>query len=123
MPYPGKVEHSVMVCVCGGKLPDRPKEMPSGNQKSDILWSILKFCWSNDPKERPSAAQVAKTLSTISRASAADNANPTQMKTVVGIRSPGAPAFETGFDTVLDENHSPIEQVGLLIYRYALKTS
>ncbi|KAF8608901.1 kinase-like protein [Ceratobasidium sp. AG-I] len=64
VPYAEKTEQGVMFCVWQRKLPDRPKEI---DEYSDTLWPLLTSCWSDDPKQRPSAAQVAETMKTVAR--------------------------------------------------------
>ncbi|QRW04366.1 kinase domain protein [Ceratobasidium sp. AG-Ba] len=47
-------------------IPKRPEEhMPSNNAYGDGLWSLLRSCWAHEPKERPTASQVAANMRTL----------------------------------------------------------
>jgi hypothetical protein len=41
------------------KIPKRPEDhIPPDSICGDILWTLLRSCWSNNPQRRPSAADV-----------------------------------------------------------------
>jgi hypothetical protein len=50
----------LMIVVVKKETPKRPEEyIPTGTQHGDILWDLLTQCWSNNPRDRPTAAAVS----------------------------------------------------------------
>ncbi|KAG8706986.1 putative actin patch assembly and actin polymerization protein [Ceratobasidium sp. 394] len=50
--------------------PTRPEaHIPSDSRNGDALWSLLKRCWANEPRERPKASDVAKIMHGFARSS------------------------------------------------------
>ncbi|KAG8684981.1 hypothetical protein FRC08_013377, partial [Ceratobasidium sp. 394] len=69
VPYFGKSEFGVLSAVTIRKeVPARPEEqIPSRSQQGDLLWSLLKRCWANEPTDRPSSSEVAETMQKMTR--------------------------------------------------------
>ncbi|CAE6495540.1 unnamed protein product [Rhizoctonia solani] len=66
VPYYGKNEYNVIRLVTLEKeFPERPKCMPIGEKQADKLWELLASCWSYEPEDRPSAAEVARIMGEI----------------------------------------------------------
>ncbi|KDN36274.1 hypothetical protein RSAG8_10962, partial [Rhizoctonia solani AG-8 WAC10335] len=52
--------------ILKGKLPPRPFHyIPTNSKNGEALWSLLLSCWRFNPKERPTAGEVEKSLSCI----------------------------------------------------------
>ncbi|CAE6489045.1 unnamed protein product [Rhizoctonia solani] len=48
------------------RIPKRPEQyLPPGNEQADRLWSVLKLCWSRNPKDRPRASRIKNVMRTI----------------------------------------------------------
>ncbi|KAG8728311.1 hypothetical protein FRC10_005090, partial [Ceratobasidium sp. 414] len=64
VPYPEKGDRAVMVAVVIKKeFPKRPLEhIPQGSPAGDKLWSLLEKCWTYEPEQRPTAAQVVNVV-------------------------------------------------------------
>ncbi|KAG9077219.1 hypothetical protein FS749_010919, partial [Ceratobasidium sp. UAMH 11750] len=62
VPYSDKSDLRVITTVMVLKEPPtRPEaHIPSDSRNGDALWSLLKRCWANEPRERPKASDVAK---------------------------------------------------------------
>ncbi|QRV88286.1 Tyrosine kinase catalytic domain protein [Ceratobasidium sp. AG-Ba] len=56
-----KQEIRLVLAIVNKKMtPNRPEaEIPTGDERSDRLWTLLGRCWSSEPTERPSANEVA----------------------------------------------------------------
>jgi hypothetical protein len=65
LPYAGEADHAVVVAVAVRKeIPRRPEDhIPSESDHGDILWEMLKRCWSPDPKARPRASEAVAIVS------------------------------------------------------------
>ncbi|QRV97183.1 Tyrosine-protein kinase [Ceratobasidium sp. AG-Ba] len=61
-----KYKHEIQLIaaiVTKGLTPDRPEtEMPTGDERSDKLWSLLGRCWCFEPTERPSASEKGQIM-------------------------------------------------------------
>ncbi|QRV88275.1 Tyrosine-protein kinase [Ceratobasidium sp. AG-Ba] len=63
----------IAAIVTKNLTPDRPEaEIPTGDERSDRLWTLLGRCWSSEPAERPSASEVAETMAQIMAGKAED---------------------------------------------------
>jgi hypothetical protein len=51
-----------MFCVWQKKQPVRPEEISTESKEGNVLWALLTQCWSNDPKQRPTAVDVAEVV-------------------------------------------------------------
>ncbi|CAE7098430.1 unnamed protein product [Rhizoctonia solani] len=49
---------NVISALLKGKLPRRPSEIPVDSVYGNILWSLLRSCWSTNPNNRPTARHV-----------------------------------------------------------------
>ncbi|KAG8723265.1 hypothetical protein FRC09_004047 [Ceratobasidium sp. 395] len=66
LPYTGRNDPAVMMAVLSRRHPKRPEDtIPKDSKQGDTLWSLLKTCWSWDPKERPEAPYVVSAIETI----------------------------------------------------------
>ncbi|CAE6456069.1 unnamed protein product [Rhizoctonia solani] len=66
VPYYGKSETSTMYLVTMRKTPpERPQNMCGPHKTGDQLWNLLLRCWSFEPTERPSSAEVLSVIGTI----------------------------------------------------------
>ncbi|KAG8702545.1 Leucine-rich repeat serine/threonine-protein kinase 2 [Ceratobasidium sp. 395] len=67
VPFSGTKNNLVVIAaIMSRELPARPEEhIPSKSHHGDILWSLLRSCWEFEPVKRPSAADVAKSMSGI----------------------------------------------------------
>ncbi|KAF8756462.1 kinase-like protein [Rhizoctonia solani] len=72
-PYAGKSDRTVVSNVFRSILPHRPNfdDMISDQAEKDKLWNLLIRCWEQDPKLRPTAAEVKNALIEIKEASTA----------------------------------------------------
>jgi len=61
MPYFECIDTVMLLKVQDGEIPQRP---PDGI--ADPVWEFLERCWSKNPMERPSTAQVYESLSKLS---------------------------------------------------------
>ncbi|KAF8145052.1 hypothetical protein K438DRAFT_1442790, partial [Mycena galopus ATCC 62051] len=62
IPFPElKNDAAVMLRVLGG---DRPRRLPacSGPPWLDSLWDLLQICWTENQRERPTAAEIVERL-------------------------------------------------------------
>ncbi|KAG8716344.1 hypothetical protein FRC08_009594 [Ceratobasidium sp. 394] len=68
VPYPGRTMPRVLYHVAIQKeKPARPlQHIPADNDWGDALWDLLMRCWSLEPLERPTAAEVRDRLRAIS---------------------------------------------------------
>ncbi|CAE6438398.1 unnamed protein product, partial [Rhizoctonia solani] len=57
-PYNNLNDRSVILTVCKGMFPARPKEVPVESQYGNILWTVLRSCWSRNPNMRPTVRAV-----------------------------------------------------------------
>ncbi|KAG8714157.1 hypothetical protein FRC08_012297, partial [Ceratobasidium sp. 394] len=65
-PYHGKSEARVVTLIMSNIAPGRPEEhIPPDSRQGDILWSLLLSCWAPEPKERPTASDVAEKMGRI----------------------------------------------------------
>ncbi|KAG9122271.1 hypothetical protein FRC07_001436, partial [Ceratobasidium sp. 392] len=62
VPYFGKTDIGVLSAVAMRKeVPPRPiNQIPTDSRQGDLLWSLLKGCWSNEPSDRPTSLEVAR---------------------------------------------------------------
>ncbi|KAG9121303.1 hypothetical protein FRC07_002781 [Ceratobasidium sp. 392] len=61
-----KNEAAVVMAITKQQHPRRPEStIPTGSKRGDDLWSLLKQCWSWDPKDRPEALFVVRVIETI----------------------------------------------------------
>ncbi|KAG8712772.1 hypothetical protein FRC08_014119, partial [Ceratobasidium sp. 394] len=60
LPWFGKGDQAVVVAVMVmNQHPERPRShMPDNSEHGGLLWSTLKSCWANEPRDRPSAAKL-----------------------------------------------------------------
>ncbi|KAG9082485.1 hypothetical protein FS749_006814, partial [Ceratobasidium sp. UAMH 11750] len=60
LPWFGKGDQAVVVAVMVmNQHPERPRShMPDDSEHGGLLWSTLKSCWANEPRDRPSAAKL-----------------------------------------------------------------
>ena len=54
-------EHQVFLQVLEGQIPPRPS-ISEGAHMSDLLWGLMKECWSREPSKRPDISLVVQTL-------------------------------------------------------------
>ncbi|KAG6908624.1 hypothetical protein DXG01_003949 [Tephrocybe rancida] len=57
-------DFAVMMHVTSGGRPPRPDPPNSVPEMTDDIWSLLERCWIQDPRERPTSADIIHTLST-----------------------------------------------------------
>ncbi|KDQ65064.1 hypothetical protein JAAARDRAFT_52980 [Jaapia argillacea MUCL 33604] len=64
IPFPNLplLHESVIYDVLKGVRPARPLEDPSKPLMSDSLWSLVQWCWAQDPEDRPSAKTLVQAL-------------------------------------------------------------
>ncbi|CUA74283.1 hypothetical protein RSOLAG22IIIB_11100 [Rhizoctonia solani] len=68
LPYNGKREAVIInLVVVKKEPPERPGSIPIGCEGGDKLWDVLVRCWSFEPAARPSASEVARTISQCQR--------------------------------------------------------
>ncbi|CAE6399719.1 unnamed protein product, partial [Rhizoctonia solani] len=66
IPYHGKQDVTVVLLVTVKKqAPERPECIKVGCRTDDKLWELLLRCWNYEPRNRPSANQVATSLAKI----------------------------------------------------------
>lgn len=65
MPWPEKGDYGIMFAVgVDGQIPLRPENtLPSNSHDANVLWTLLVDCWAYAPKDRPSAEDVIKVVS------------------------------------------------------------
>jgi hypothetical protein len=65
LPYQNLVKDALYYKVVVEKaFPDRPLDIiPTGHEDGDKLWGLLTQCWSFHSENRPTAAEVADTVS------------------------------------------------------------
>ncbi|CAE7202790.1 unnamed protein product [Rhizoctonia solani] len=65
-PYAGIHDGAVVLRLVTGDYPIRPEaHIPTGNEKADLLWSLLVDCWALKPQDRPTAIQVRDRMESI----------------------------------------------------------
>lgn len=57
-PFRGQSEGMVVVNIMAGRMPERPCVI----ECQDHHWKLIRRCWENDPKVRPSAYSAAEEL-------------------------------------------------------------
>ncbi|KAG8694133.1 hypothetical protein FRC08_008692 [Ceratobasidium sp. 394] len=63
-----KLDFAVLYAVAEKKYPKRPQvHIPDDSEHGDILWVLLQRCWTYEPEERPSAAEVKEMMSWITQ--------------------------------------------------------
>ncbi|KAH7322148.1 kinase-like domain-containing protein [Rhizoctonia solani] len=67
-PYDGIAFPGVIKLVSEKTPPERPTCIPPGHENGDMLWELLRHCWSYEPEARPSAAEVTAAMKTITLA-------------------------------------------------------
>uniref|UniRef100_A0A0W0EWH8 Protein kinase domain-containing protein n=1 Tax=Moniliophthora roreri TaxID=221103 RepID=A0A0W0EWH8_MONRR len=68
-PFPKLTEAAVMFQVMSGKRPSRPAD----GWCPDHIWELVERCWSQDPGQRPLAAQIVEYLGQLVTSSAEDD--------------------------------------------------
>jgi len=63
-PFEGLNDYRVVVDIVKGKRPSRPT-LPDGGMVSDELWTLVNFCWAQEPSARPSAKDVVRHMDAI----------------------------------------------------------
>ncbi|KAF8682652.1 Protein tyrosine kinase [Rhizoctonia solani] len=59
VPFPGVSTPAVILKLVTGGHPARPEEhIPTGDDRADLLWSLLSDCWAFKPEDRPTADDV-----------------------------------------------------------------
>ena len=66
IPFPKRVDLTVMVKVVDGKRPGRPRGM-KGVWFTNDLWGMLKRCWAVPPESRPSIETVLECFVQVGR--------------------------------------------------------
>ncbi|EUC58262.1 tyrosine kinase catalytic domain protein [Rhizoctonia solani AG-3 Rhs1AP] len=65
-PYANLSDHSVLSVIQKKKLPARPeKEVPVESPYGNILWTLLRSCWSHNPNMRPTVRAVRYIVSNL----------------------------------------------------------
>ncbi|CAE6452939.1 unnamed protein product [Rhizoctonia solani] len=64
-PYNGMSDYRVVSNVMRHIFPSRPMDTISDNEAGNVLWDLLTACWSQDPKERPSAADIGEVMNAL----------------------------------------------------------
>ncbi|QRV92211.1 Vegetative incompatibility protein HET-E-1 [Ceratobasidium sp. AG-Ba] len=69
VPWSGQTEHFVLFAVTlKRECPERPEaHIPTYSEHGDALWSVLRWCWENDPGKRPTAEQVKSKMENITK--------------------------------------------------------
>ncbi|CCO36835.1 Tyrosine-protein kinase Fer [Rhizoctonia solani AG-1 IB] len=67
-PFTGMHPVAAMKKITDGVHPVRPeKHIPSGEDRADLLWSLLVDCWAFRPQDRPTASDVKYRMKAIAR--------------------------------------------------------
>lgn len=73
-PYYGISRYKAIMAAMKGELPT-PAQHP-GLPGDDVMWDLIRSCWSVYPEDRPSMEVVAKKLGSIPRSQCRPGANP-----------------------------------------------
>ncbi|KAJ1310556.1 hypothetical protein OPQ81_007286 [Rhizoctonia solani] len=59
VPFHDTKDAAVVFRIVKGEHPQRPEaHIPAGNERADLLWSLLVNCWALQPQDRPTAIEV-----------------------------------------------------------------
>ncbi|CAE6333268.1 unnamed protein product, partial [Rhizoctonia solani] len=59
VPFPGVSTPTVIMKLLAGGHPARPEEhIPTGDDRADLLWSLLSDCWAFKPEDRPTVDNI-----------------------------------------------------------------
>ncbi|CAE6457089.1 unnamed protein product [Rhizoctonia solani] len=79
-------EEDILEILSSGEIPQRPEDSIPETDAGEVIWDILCKCWSSDPADRPSAANVSQVMHSVHQTSDGVALEPT--RPVVGEDTP-----------------------------------